>query len=122
MRTPEYDLEFLDRAGKTRAWGLALLALAALLWLWGAALVALPYGGCESRLLTEGGTANTGEESGQGCQKARDWPEMVAVFGASIPVTAGGVVLFTIGTVTRRIGAYGQAVRELDRQAAKRKD
>ncbi|MEU8704976.1 hypothetical protein [Streptomyces sp. NPDC048565] len=122
MRTRDYDTDFLDRAGKTRAWGIVLLAAASFLWLWGAALLVLPNGLCESRLFTDGATANTGDRSDQSCQRARDWPKTVALFASSIPVTAGGVTLFTLGTVTGRISAHSQAVRELDRQAARRKE
>uniref|UniRef100_A0AAU3GXV8 Transmembrane protein n=1 Tax=Streptomyces sp. NBC_01401 TaxID=2903854 RepID=A0AAU3GXV8_9ACTN len=122
MRTRDYDTDFLDRAGKTRAWGIVLLAAASFLWLWGAALLVLPNGPCESRLFTDGATANTGDWSDQSCQRARDWPKTVALFASSIPVMAGGVTLFTLGTVTGRISAHSQAVRELDRQAAKRKE
>ncbi|WP_406149404.1 hypothetical protein [Streptomyces sp. NBC_01012] len=118
MRTRDYDTDFLDRAGKTRAWGIVLLAAASFLWLWGAALLVLPNGPCESRLFT----ANTGDWSDQSCQRARDWPKTVALFASSIPVMAGGVTFFTLGTVTGRISAHSQAVRELDRQAAKRKE
>lgn len=122
MRTRDYDTDFLDRAGKTRAWGIVLLAAASFLWLWGAALLVLPNGPCESRLFTDGATANTGDWSDQSCQRARDWPKTVALFASSIPVMVGGVTLFTLGTVTGRISAHSQAVRELDRQAAKRKE
>lgn len=88
MRTRDYDTDFLDRAGKTRAWGIVLLAAASFLWLWGAALLVLPNGPCESRLFTDGATANTGDWSDQSCQRARDWPKTVALFASSIPVMA----------------------------------
>lgn len=36
------------------------------------------------------------------------------MLGVSLPVSAAGVGLFTIGTVSRRMSPHGQAMRELD--------
>lgn len=99
MRSREYDLDFRDRASRIRAWGVGLLALAALLWTWCAVLLLFPYQvdeepgdryprECESRLLTERGTANEGLQNGDWCQNERDWPEALAVLGLSTPVSA----------------------------------
>lgn len=132
MRSREYDLDFRDRASRTRAWGVGLLALAALLWTWCAVLLLVPYKvdeepgdryprECESRLLTERGTANEGLQNGDWCQDERDWPEALAVLGLSIPVSAAGVALFTSGSLSRRMSAHAEAMRELDRIADARK-
>ncbi|MFJ8748878.1 hypothetical protein ACIREO_06010 [Streptomyces sp. NPDC102441] len=91
MRSRDYDLEFRDRAARTRAWGLALLCAAALLWIWGAKELFLPH--------------------------EPDLQEVVTVLGASIPVSVVGGSLFAIGTVSRRMSAHGQAMRELDKLA-----
>ncbi|MGW0789530.1 hypothetical protein ACWD04_15040 [Streptomyces sp. NPDC002911] len=126
MRSRDYDLDFRDRAGKTRMWGLALLSLAALLWAWCAVLLLMPYSvdeepdddyprECESRLFTDRGTANEGSFRGDYCQDERDWPEAVALLGLSLPVSTAGVGLFTIGTVSRRMSSHSQAMRELDK-------
>ncbi|MER5550935.1 hypothetical protein ABT001_04490 [Streptomyces sp. NPDC002793] len=125
MRSRDYDLDFRDRARKTRTWGLVLLSLAALLWVWCAALLIMPYEvdrkpddqyprECASRLFTDRGTANEGVRSGDHCADERDWPEAIAVLGVSLPVSIVGVGLFTIGTVTRRMSSHSQAMRELD--------
>lgn len=132
MRSREYDLDFRDRASRMRAWGVGLLALAALLWTWCAVLLLVPYKvdeepgdryprECESRLLTERGTANEGLQNGDWCQDERDWPEALAVLGLSIPVSAAGVALFTSGSLSRRMSAHAEAMRELDRIADARK-
>lgn len=126
MRSREYDQEFRDRATLTRSWGIGLLSLACLQWIWCSVLILMPYQAdsvregrspseCESRLFTEYSTANQGRQNGYYCQAERDWPEIVAVLGLSIPVSIAGVGLFTIGTVTRRMSAHGQAMRELDK-------
>ncbi|MFJ6851907.1 hypothetical protein ACIQM3_15460 [Streptomyces sp. NPDC091271] len=88
-------------------------------------LLMLPYeagtADCKAPLFTERGTANTGEY-GSRCAKERDWPEVLAVLGASVPVSVAGGSLFTIGTVSRRMSAHGQAIRELDKMTNTPKD
>ncbi|MEU4134325.1 hypothetical protein [Streptomyces wuyuanensis] len=128
MRSREYDLDFRDRAGRIRAWGIGLLAVATLQWAWCALLLLTPYqvdeepddrnpAECASRLLTEYGTANEGLQRGDWCQNERDWPEAVAVLGLSVPVSVAGVALFTSGSVSRRMSAHAEAMRELDKLA-----
>jgi hypothetical protein len=128
MRSREYDLDFRDRAGRIRAWGIGLLAVATLQWVWCALLLLTPYqvdeepddrhpAECESRLLTEYGTANEGLQRSDWCQNERDWPEAVAVLGLSVPVSVAGVALFTSGSVSRRMSAHAEAMRELDKLA-----
>jgi hypothetical protein len=132
MRSREYDLDFRDRAGRIRSWGIGLLALAGLLWTWCAVLVLTPYEvdrkpddqypeECESRLFTDWGTANDGLQRYDYCQNERDWPEALAVLGLSIPVSVVGVAMFTTGTLSRRMSAHAEAMRELDRIADARK-
>ncbi|MFJ9816009.1 hypothetical protein ACIRU3_12165 [Streptomyces sp. NPDC101151] len=131
MRSREYDLDFRDRAARIRAWGIGLLAVAGLLWTWCAVLLLTPYevdrepgdrypDQCESRLLTDRGTANEGLYKGDHCANERDWPEALAVLGLSIPVSVTGVALFTTGAVSRRMSAHAEAMRELDRIADER--
>ncbi|MEU1278158.1 hypothetical protein [Streptomyces sp. NPDC005805] len=124
MRSREYDLDFRDRATRRRSWGAGLLALAGLLWVWCAVLLLTPYQAeepgdddpvsCESRLLTDGGTANQGVRSGTYCAAERDWPEALFVLGLSFPVALAGTGLFTAGTVARQMSAHAEAMRELD--------
>ncbi|GGY84711.1 hypothetical protein [Streptomyces nitrosporeus] len=131
MRSLVYDVQFRERAARTRAWGVVLLSLAALLWVWCAVLVLMPYevdrepgdeypAECESRLFTDGGTANEGLLRHSYCENERDWPEVVALLGLSVPVSTVGAGLFTIGTVSRRMSAHSQAMRELDAVADRR--
>ncbi|MCX5412823.1 hypothetical protein [Streptomyces sp. NBC_00059] len=128
MRSRDFDLDFRDRAGKTRLWGVALLSLAAVLWVWAGVLLLTPYevdrkpddqypAECESRFFTDRGTANNGAMKGDYCAQERDWPEVLAVLGLSVPVSVAGGSLFTIGTVSRRMSGHAQAMRELDRLA-----
>ncbi|MEU2157228.1 hypothetical protein ABZ532_19805 [Streptomyces sp. NPDC019396] len=126
MRSREYDLDFRDRNGRIRAWGIALLAVSALLWTWCALLLLTPYEAgedhrspdeCESRLFTDRGTANGGVYRGYQCANERDWPEALAVLGLSVPVSVAGVALFTSGSLGIRMSAHAQALRELDQPA-----
>ncbi|MFG2355096.1 hypothetical protein [Streptomyces sp. NPDC048521] len=132
MRSREYDLAFRDNASRIRAWGIGLLAVAGLLWIWCAVLLLTPYtvdrhpddqypDTCESRLLTDRGTANEGPYKGDYCANERDWPEVVMILGLSLPPSIAGVALFTTGTVSRRMSAHAEAMRELDRIADERK-
>ncbi|MFD9809861.1 hypothetical protein ACFWZZ_25230 [[Kitasatospora] papulosa] len=128
MRSRDFDLDFRDRAGRIRTWGLVLLSLAAVLWVWVGVLLLTPYTAdrkpddkypdeCESRLFTEWSTANEGKGHGDYCQQERDWPEVLGVLGLSLPISVAGGSLFTIGTVTRRMSAHAQAMRDLDKLA-----
>ncbi|MFD6244909.1 hypothetical protein [Streptomyces roseolus] len=128
MRSRGFDLDFRDRARRTSLWGMGLLGLAALLWAWCAVLLLSPYevdrkpddefpAECESRLLTDDGTANRGVRHHSWCQAERDWPEALAVLGLSVPVSVAGVGLWTTGAVGRRMSAHAQAMRELDKLA-----
>ncbi len=128
MRARDFDLDFRDRSSRIRAWGIGLLSLAALLWTWCVVLLLAPYEvdrkpddpypqECESRLLTDRGTANGGVQRGDWCANERDWPEALAVLGLSVPVSVTGVALFTSGSVSRRMSAHAEAMRELDRLA-----
>ncbi|MFF8729989.1 hypothetical protein ACF073_26440 [Streptomyces sp. NPDC015171] len=128
MRSREYDLDFRDRAARIRAWGIGLLAVAGLLWTWCAVLLLTPYEAerkpddqypvqCESRLLTDRGTANEGVRNGDYCANERDWPKVLAILGLSVPVSLAGAILFTAGTVNRTMSAHAEAMRELDKIA-----
>lgn len=125
MRSREYDLDFRERAWRIRNWGIGLLSLATILWAWCAVLLLTPYQvaedpddrsshQCRSRLFTEWGTANEGLQRGDWCANERDWPEAVAVLGLSVPVSAAGVTLLTVGLLSSRMSAHSQAMRELD--------
>ncbi|WP_030752175.1 hypothetical protein [Streptomyces griseus] len=129
MRARDYDLGFRNKARRTRAWGTGLLAAAALLWGWCAVLLLTPYEvdrkpddkypvACEPRLLTELGTAHEGRRTATWCASERDWPEALAVLGLSVPVSIAGVALFTLGTLSCRMSAPAEVMRERDKYPA----
>lgn len=57
---------------------------------------------CESRLLTEWGTANEGGEDAT-CESERDWPELLGVLSLSVPVAVGGNALWASGSAGNRL-------------------
>ncbi|MFH9612002.1 hypothetical protein [Streptomyces sp. NPDC017448] len=129
MRSRDYDLEFRERAARTRDVGALLLVVAGLLWGWCAILLMTEYSietdrgnerECAARLFTDRGTANEGVYNGDYCADERDWPEALLVLGLSLPVALAGTALVTTGSVSRRMSAHAQAMRELDRLADKR--
>jgi hypothetical protein len=92
MRSLQYDLAFRTRARRAQTWGFALLSAAAMLWVWFGVLLLLPYSlerpygedrTCESRLLTDRGTANEGGDDT--CASERDWPDSSASSGCRSP-------------------------------------
>ncbi|QIP83816.1 hypothetical protein GLX30_06745 [Streptomyces sp. Tu 2975] len=121
MRSLQYDMAFRARAKRTQTWGFALLSVAALLWVWFGVLLLLPYTldskygegrECESRLLTEWGTANEGGEDAT-CESERDWPELLGVLGLSVPVAVVGTALYTSGSVGNRLSEHAAEVARL---------
>ncbi|MER6916947.1 hypothetical protein ABT354_35325 [Streptomyces sp. NPDC000594] len=131
MRSRQYDFSFRYRAGRIRTWGIALLAVAALLWTWCAVLLLTPYEvdeepfdrypvQCESRLWGEP-DENESPRRAAACLTERDWPEALALLALSVPVSTAGVALFVSGGLSRRMSAHAEAMRELDRVADEQK-
>jgi hypothetical protein len=127
MQPREFDLDFRHRSSRIRAWGIGLLVLATLQWAWCLVLLLTPYEAdrvsssgtaeCESRLLTDRGTANDGVFHGDTCANERDWPEAVLVLGLSVPVAVVGVALFVSGSVSIRMSAHAEALRYFERRS-----
>lgn len=108
--------------------GFVLLAVAALLWVWCGVLLTTPYEvdraraadpvECESRLFTEDGTANEGPAKDP-CGDERDWPEVLALLGLSVPVSVAGAVLLTSGLLGVRVSEHAAELARL-RELAER--
>lgn len=131
MRAREFDLDFRDKALRTTKWGVGLLAVAGLLWAWCAVLLLTPYevdrkpddkypAECAARLLADDRTGDSRRRQSSWCATERDWPQALALLGLSVPVSVAGGVVLTVGLVSRRMSAHGQAMRELDRIAESR--
>ncbi|MFD8519932.1 hypothetical protein ACFV2D_07930 [Streptomyces capillispiralis] len=112
---------FAESSARLRKWGVILLALSGGLWLWFAVLLFTPYtvdqprGGsadCESRFFTDRREANALAADGSRCAAERDWPELLAVLGASIPTSLAGTALFTTGAVSLRLNRHVSAVAD----------
>ncbi|MEU6623274.1 hypothetical protein ABZ926_21230 [Streptomyces litmocidini] len=119
MRSLVYDNAFRARARRTQGWGLGLLALAVLLWIWLAVLLFTPYETGESdHDCTSRFTSENLHDSDSGCVNERDWPELLAVLGASVPLAVIGSVLYTSGSVSHRMAEHLAEVTRLDRASA----
>ncbi|MGY5036699.1 hypothetical protein ACWC9U_39305 [Streptomyces sp. 900116325] len=68
-------------------------------------------------MLTERGTANDGLRNGDWCQNERDWPDAPTVLGLSVPMSVAGVAFFMSGSMSIRMSAHAEAMRELDKIA-----
>ncbi|GGV05304.1 hypothetical protein GCM10010275_51040 [Streptomyces litmocidini] len=108
-------MDFRARARRTQGWGLGLLTVAALLWIRLAVLLFTPYEtgdsghDCTSRFTSE--NLHDDESS---CVVERDRPELLAVLGASVPVSVIGGVLCTSGSVSHRTAEHLAEVTRLD--------
>ncbi len=116
---------------RLRAWGLALLSVAGVLWIWAAVLLLTPYhvtvvsvvgGGdrkCEAPLFAEvdeAAMAKKGTALVTACAAERRWPTAVAVIGTSVPVSVFGAVLYTTGALGRRLSDSAGPTRAPARQ------
>ncbi|MEU3661315.1 hypothetical protein AB0E77_16390 [Streptomyces sp. NPDC032940] len=128
MHPQVFDTRFRERCRLIRTWGLGLLTLAAALWVWCAVLLVTDYEAesaresrtveCESRLFTDGGTANEGRFKDP-CGDERDWPEALAVLGLSVPLALAGAVLLTYGLVCVRVSEHAADLARWEELAAR---
>ncbi|MFD8543300.1 hypothetical protein [Streptomyces sp. NPDC059649] len=108
--------------------GFGLLIIATLLWVWCGVLLAVPYEvghelsgstqKCEARLFTDEGTANVGRVQAP-CADERDWPEVLAVLGLSIPLSVAGSALLTYGSLSIRMSKHAAALAGFRESAAR---
>jgi hypothetical protein len=114
MSPTAYVMRLRMRAKRDEAWGFLLLGISAALWLWFAVLLLLPYDAngstCESRLFTDGPTANSRASFRNPCAAERDWPEMLGVLGLSVPVSVAGAILHTSGRVGIRLSEHAAEI------------
>ncbi|MFI8962333.1 hypothetical protein ACIGO8_09475 [Streptomyces sp. NPDC053493] len=91
------------RAVRAQGWGLGLLTVAALLWVWFAVLLLTPY---ETSAGNGCGTVLTDDYvHDQACYETRDWPELLGLLGASLPFAVAGAIVYVRGSVTDRLAA-----------------
>ncbi|MFB6901589.1 MULTISPECIES: hypothetical protein [Streptomyces] len=92
----------LVHARRSQGRGLALLAVAGLLWVWFAVLLVTPYGDdgeCPALVTSEYVHDDT-------CVESRDWPFMAALLGGSVPFAALGAAGYAGGGATRRVAEH----------------
>ncbi|MBT2443715.1 hypothetical protein J7E93_27185 [Streptomyces sp. ISL-36] len=119
MRSLPYDIDFRARARRTQGWGLGLLAVAGLMWIWFAVLLLTPYeAGESSRECVSRFTSESLHNSDSSCVEERDWPELLAVLGVSVPFSVIGAVLYTSGSVSHRMAEHLAEVTRLNEAKA----
>lgn len=115
MRSLPYDIDFRARAVRTQGWGLGLLSVAGLLWIWFAVLLFTPYdAGYNRSECTARFTSERLHDDDSRCVQERDWPELMALLGASIPFAIAGGVVYTTGKVSFRMAEHLAEVTRLN--------
>ncbi|MFG3116670.1 hypothetical protein ACGF4C_19985 [Streptomyces sp. NPDC048197] len=127
---PEVE-KFRERSVRARDMGFGLVIIAALLWVWCGVLLIMPYEvktgpdtlsqKCAARLFTDEGTANEGRLE-DACADERDWPELLAVLGASLPISVVGSALITYGSLSIRMSKHAVALAGFRESAAREKE
>lgn len=118
MNPTSSHIRLQRRAKNAEAWGFLLLAAGVALWAWFALAMVLPYDGggtsCESRLFTDGPTANDADlGDSSSCAARRDWPKMLGILGLSVPVSVAGALLHTSGTSSQRLNEQAAELAHL---------
>lgn len=116
MRLVGFTFEYFAASSiRLRKWGMILLGVSGSMWIWFAVLLFTPYsagqaGGspasCESPFFADRRDANERAAEGSRCVAERDWPELLAVLGASVPIAVAGTALFTTGSISIRLNRH----------------
>ncbi|MET9373925.1 hypothetical protein ACFYV5_02345 [Streptomyces sp. NPDC003035] len=121
MRSLSYDIQFRARARRTQGWGLALLAVAGLMWIMLGVGIFLPYTAADGRDEDDCKARWTSEnlhDDDSTCVNERDWPELLALLGGSVPLAVVGAVLYTSGSVSHRMAEHLAEVTRLNEARA----
>lgn len=102
---------YLDRMGRIRVWGGALLVVALLLWVYAAWQLFTPHsagGDCSAPAFSDREAVhhNSGQHGtalAQRCEAARDWPKPLAALVVALPLSTAGSVLVAYGYLNGRL-------------------
>ncbi|WP_419994451.1 hypothetical protein [Streptomyces boninensis] len=129
MHPAAVEQHFTERSRRSQNRGLALLAVAALLWVYVAFQLFTPYGqSCEPVVSQErlDVYVDTGRDDDKWadahtkathCAAERDWPKSMTALALSLPFAMVGAVLYSTGAVSTRIRQH-----EADLARARSKD
>ncbi|MEW1691561.1 hypothetical protein ACIQOF_10855 [Streptomyces sp. NPDC091265] len=108
------EQDFRMRSGRLQSWGVGVLVLASLFWVYAAWQVFTPYdstynavdcpapAGSEPRDLYFD-DSEYAHESALQCASDRSWPKPLAALVISVPLSAVGAALVTAGAVSVRL-------------------
>ncbi|MGH3312265.1 MAG: hypothetical protein ACRDP3_17045 [Streptomyces sp.] len=124
------ERSFHERATRHLGWGVVLLAAAAAFWIYAAWQVFTPHTlessdhECSAPAFSErAGLYDPNFEdltAERRCAGARDWPGPVSALVVSTPLATVGGMLFTSGTMIRRIRAEDETLRRARDEEARR--
>lgn len=110
---------FRSGSGRLRAWGVTLLVLAGLLWVYAAWQMFAPYTGefgavdCSGLafqdredLYRDDASLRRGDYEAQSCAVARDWAGPLTALVLSTPLATVGGMLATTGTASVRVSEH----------------
>ncbi|MFF5451961.1 hypothetical protein ACFY40_12065 [Streptomyces sp. NPDC012950] len=106
--------EFRARARRTQGWGIGLLAVAGLLWIWFAVFLVTPYEEDDGRGSPCPALLTSEYVHHGACVEERDWPGLVALLGGSLPFAVTGAALYTSGSAAQRTADHLAEVTRLD--------
>ncbi|MGW1463424.1 hypothetical protein ACWCPT_03575 [Streptomyces sp. NPDC002308] len=110
--------DFDRRAATRSAWGMGLVAVAAVLLVWLGWLLLVPFSVASSVGDTEidcGAPVSEtySPDSPNVCAQERQWPELVGVLGLSVPFAVTGAALWVSGNSRRRTTEHVLRLLEL---------
>ncbi|WP_433891313.1 hypothetical protein [Streptomyces sp. CA-111067] len=129
------EQEFRARLGRRHGWGVGLLVVAALLWVYAGWEMFVPYsadrsGHCSApafadhdQLYTDPGVGDPDEhdhDKAVWCAQGRDWPQPLAALLVSTPLGITGAMLATSSTLTLRLREHDDERRRAESAAARK--
>jgi hypothetical protein len=105
MHPAAVEDRFISRAGNRRSWGVALLGIATVLWLYAAWQMFTPYKTgsgveCDAPVVAEREADTDGVWMTRRCATERDWPQPLAALLLATPLATAGGVLYATGATT----------------------
>ncbi|MFB8027449.1 hypothetical protein ACFQ6U_24030 [Streptomyces sp. NPDC056465] len=113
--------EFDRGAGRLQGWGLGLMVVSAVLFLWLGRLLLMPFTvessfgeiDCDAPVFYTSESTPYSESTPTLCVARRDWPELLALGIFAVPPAVAGAALFTSGSTRKRASAHVFRILEM---------